>query len=65
MILGFTVHHALVVGPLPASSAHSDAVDNVALLCLVPELVCLVSSGGLVDLLTPLALSVLPGANSE
>jgi len=65
VVLGLAVYYTLVVGPLPASSAHSNAVDNVALLGLVSELVCLISSSGLVDLLAPLSLSVLPGANSE
>ena len=65
VILGLAVHHALVVGPLPAASAHSDAVDDVTLLGLVSELVCLVSSSRPVDLLAPLALSVLPGPDSE
>ena len=65
VILGLAEHYALVVRPLSATSAHSDAIDDVALLGLVSELVSLVSSSRFVDLLASLALSVLPRPDSE
>ena len=65
VVLGLAVNHSLVVGSLSAASANSDAVDHVALLGLVAELVGLVGTGGLVHLLASLALSVLPSTDSE
>ena len=62
LILGLTVDDTLVVGSLTATSANSNAVDDVALLGLVAKLVGLVSASRAVHLDHFLGLTVLPSS---
>lgn len=60
LVLGLTVDDTLVVGSLAATAANSHAVDDIALLGLVSQLVGLVSAGGASHSLDLLGLTVLP-----
>ena len=65
LVLRLAIDNAFVVWALSATSANSDAVADVSLLCLVAKLVCLISSSRTVDLLNLLLLSVLPGSHTK
>jgi hypothetical protein len=65
LVLGLTIDNALVVGSLAATAADSDAVDHVALLGLVAELVGLVRAGGAAHTDDLLLLAVLPGSTHK
>jgi len=60
LVLGLTIHNTLRDGSLPASSADSDSVDNVALFGLVTETASLVRSRGTGDAHNAGKLTILP-----
>ena len=60
LVNGLAVNNTLGDGSLTATTSDSNSIDDIALLGLVSELSCLVSSAGSVDLVDDGELSVLP-----
>ncbi len=61
LVLGLTVHDTLVVGSLAATTTNSATIDNITLLGLVTQLVCLLRTSRAGNFLHLLALAIFPG----
>ena len=62
LVLGLTVHDTLVIGSLATTTTDGATIDNITLLCLVAQLVCLVGTSRTSNFLHFLALAIFPGA---
>ncbi len=64
-VLGLSVVDTLGHSLLPVTSLHTNSVDHITLLGLVPQTVRLVGAGRLAGSVNSRQLSVFPGSDSE